>query len=575
MKINCPKCKKPFQISSRRLSGQVVKIRCSSCGTVFKVRGRPRTPAVSDGKGAGPAAKAPVAQDASQPIAVAAVAWFAVVGRKQVGPFGEAALQRLVRGGKVLPSTKLWRKGLDAWVTAGHIDELQTWFPAAEPVFVAPAPAPAPAPTQAEPLAPPRPALPPKLPPGKKSAPEPEPSAERSPESTDDALGDWHEDATALEQAEEVASGFFDAGEELEVEAEDQERKMEAIDFGEPEIEPISLEEAGVARGARETLRDFSVMARLSGRSRLRKTVILMVLGVFFAGALATVFVMGKEFVFTGKQRELTREQSDEDLAIFAKQSASRNQLLLNRPGNQRAEGSRGDPLDDEEEWGTLDDSDLAALEQRLFTAGIVEDVAIDREHMRKNFENGQGTKKRDARRKTPRKDEMTHWGDASSRVGGDRSAIDLSDMVPQSTKPKTHLADGIAITAKSKVVDQIATAGGGFLDDGSITEDRVKADVKERKSSGKLWKLRAKTKVMRKVRAQTKKIKTCADVAQVESGVKIFLHVGLDGRVSSISSTKGGSRFTACLMNLFGNFRVVERRLDKRIKMPVILRLE
>ena len=575
MKINCPKCKKPFQISSKRLAGQVVKIRCSSCGTVFKVRGRARTPAVSDGTTAAPPAaatpaEAPAAQEASRPTAVPAVAWFAVVGRKRVGPFGEMALQRLVRGGKVLPSTKLWRKGLDAWAPAGDIDELRTWFPAAEPV-AASAPASAPAPTPAKPLAPPPPPLPPKP---LSVPPEPEPSPEhaptRSPESTDEALGDWHEDSASIEQDEEAAAGFFEAGEEVE----DPERKMEAIDFGEPEIEPISFEEAGVARGARETLRDFSVMARLSGRSRRRKTVILMFLGVFFAGALAAVYV-GLVDIDTGKRRDLTREQSDEDFAIFAKQSASGNQSLVNRSNVDQPKVSTGDLLNDEEEWGTLDDFDLAALEQQLLAAGIVKDVAIDREHMRKSFEKGLEDKKGDGRRKTPRKDEMTHWGDASSRVGGDRSAIGLSDMVPHSTRPKTHVAEGIAITAKSKVVDRVATAGGGFLGDGSITEDRVNADVKERKSSGKLWKLRAKTKVMRKVRAQTRKIKTCADVAQVDSGVKIFLHVGLDGRVSSISSTKGGSRFTGCLMDLFGNFRVVERRLKKRIKMPVILRFE
>ena len=564
---------------------------------MFKVRGKARKPAVPDGTAAASTATPAKARaEAPRPTVASAVAWFAVVGRKRVGPFGEVALQRLVRGGKVLPSTKLWRKGLDAWVTAGEIDELRTWFPAAEPVSTT-TPASAPAPTS-EPSAAPPPPLPPKLPAGKKSAPastravdppavepamaapssqppEPEPSpepADSTRESTDEALGDWLDDSASLERDEEAAAGFFDAGEEVE----DPDRKMEAIDFGEAEIEPITFEEAGVARGARETLRDFSVMARLSGRSRRRRTVILMVLGVFFAGALATVFVMGKEFVFTGKQRELTREQSDEELSIFAKQSASRNQPLMSRPGNHGSKVSGADLLDDEEEWGLLDESDLAALEQQLFNAGVVGDVAIDKEHMRRAFEKGQKEKKDGTgRRKKPKKDEMTHWGDGSSRVGGDSSVIDLSDMVPHLTKPKTPGAEGIAITAKSKVVDRVATAGGGFLGAGSITEDRVNANVKERKSSGKLWKLRAKTKVMRKVRAQTKKIKNCADVAQVDSGVKIFLHVGLDGRVSSISSTKGGGHFTGCLMGLFGNFRVVERTLKKRIKMPVILRFE
>ncbi len=106
MKINCPKCRKPFQLASQKLSGQVVKIRCSSCGTVFKVRGKPRAQA-TPAPDAAPAAPAPTPAPS--------VAWFAVVGKKRVGPFGEVALKRLIGGGKVLGSTRLWRKGLESW----------------------------------------------------------------------------------------------------------------------------------------------------------------------------------------------------------------------------------------------------------------------------------------------------------------------------------------------------------------------------------------------------------------------------------------------------------------------------
>ena len=152
----------------------------------------------------------------------------------------------------------------------------------------------------------------------------------------------------------------------------------------------------------------------------------------------------------------------------------------------------------------------------------------------------------------------MTDWGDGKPRkAGAESGGTDLSSLIPTATEAETRNpgGDGIAITAKSKVVDKVETGGGGFLGSGSIEEGRVQADVKERKSSGKLWKLRAKTNVMRKVKAQTKKIKQCADMADVDSGVKIFLHVGLNGRVTRVSAAKGGGRFTGCLTELFGDF--------------------
>jgi len=560
MKINCPKCKKPFQLASKRLSGQVVKIRCSSCGTVFKVRGKPRARQQDIG--------------AAKPLPAApAISWFAVVGRKRVGPFGQSALERLIAGGKVRPETRLWRKGLEAWAPAGELEDLDGLFPApvaAEADTVRPVEKPKP------------PSISPQLPmtrPAMEAVPEPLPDTAlkdtADPESTDEALAGWQEDSGALERDEETAEGFFEAG----VQADHVHREMESIDFGEPEVEPISIEETGVARGARETLRDFSVMARLSSKDRRRKTALLVVLAMSFAGALTTVFVMGKEYVFTGKQRDLVREESGEDLAIFASESGARNKPRLRKTRSRKNQGSlETDPLGGEEEWGTLDDSDLAALERQLLSAGAAGgDMAIDKQHFRERFEKKDGSSSR-VRRKTPKKDEMVDWGGGSSRVAGtDGGSTDLSSMVPHRRPPKAGnpASDGIAITARSKVVDKVETAGGGFLGGGSIEEGRVKADVKERKSSGKLWKLRAKTNVMRKVRAQTKKIKRCADISDVDSGVKVFLHVSLDGRVTSVSSPKGGGRFTGCLMEIFGNFRVIRRRLEKRIKMPVILRFE
>ena len=396
-------------------------------------------------------------------------------------------------------------------------------------------------------------------------------------EHTDEGLAGWTEDDGALEQDEDAAAGFFEAGDQADV----SHREMEAIDFGEAEIEPISLEEAGVAKGARETLADFSVMAKLSSRDRRRKTGILIVLGILFTLSLASLMVFADPFkVFEAERRELVREESDETLSMFAEESASRNQPLVNksRPGRDPGRSAH-DPLDGEEEWGTLDETDLAALEAQLLSAGTATGVTIDKETLRESFEKSEAKDTRSGHRRTsPKKDEMTDWGGKTARVAGsDSGSTDLSNLIPKETEAALRSHDGgeIAITAKSKVVDSVKTDGGGFLGSGSIKEGRVEADVKERKSSGKLWKLRAKTNVMRKVKAQTKKIKQCADMADVDSGVKIFLHVGLDGRVTRVSAPKGGSRFTGCLMELFGDFRVIQRRLEKRIKMPVILHFE
>ncbi len=69
-------------------------------------------------------AGAPPTGPAQPPPLDAPVAWFLGVGGKQLGPFDAAALAAEAAGGRLTPTTLVWRQGLAAWVAAKDVPEL-------------------------------------------------------------------------------------------------------------------------------------------------------------------------------------------------------------------------------------------------------------------------------------------------------------------------------------------------------------------------------------------------------------------------------------------------------------------
>ncbi len=140
MKHNCPRCKKEFALSAK-LAGKQLRVRCTSCGTVFRMRlptaattapaPAPAAPVAQPEKAAAPVAPPPRPPDPQHK-------YFAVIGGKRLGPMPFAALKRLVGEEKITGQTLLWRKGLPEWLPASQVADVATLFGAAPPALPKP-----------------------------------------------------------------------------------------------------------------------------------------------------------------------------------------------------------------------------------------------------------------------------------------------------------------------------------------------------------------------------------------------------------------------------------------------------
>jgi hypothetical protein len=104
--------------------------------------------------------------------------------------------------------------------------------------------------------------------------------------------------------------------------------------------------------------------------------------------------------------------------------------------------------------------------------------------------------------------------------------------------------------------------------------EERVAAEVKERKSDGNLWQTAVRNNIIRKINAERKRLQACADSAGASSGVRIILSLSKEGQITAIDPSEGGAQFKACLEPILGGWKA-GRRIPKAVKLPVKLHFE
>jgi predicted Zn finger-like uncharacterized protein len=552
MKINCPKCSRPFQVAEDNLTEEGIRIRCSSCGSVIRLKGKKKAPPQ-------------VAPGGPKPDA-----WFAVIGGERVGPFGPKALAELVAKGKLNNDSLLWKKGLPAWAKAATVPELAGLFvpePLAPPPAFVPAPPPVPTPTAISGPKPTAGAVDEYL--SDESTedtgevlffPGDEEARPARPGANNDDSGSWHKappPAKAL--TEDSTEAFFKAHSDHH---EPLPAYTDEIELGEPSVEPVSLEDE-THKGARETLRDFSVMAKLSSRSRRRHVFIASGLGLLCVAALAVVTIFGDKIEFTGKQRELEWEGAKD---FYGKPRASRP--VDDLPQAPTEEGPAPTSADDKIEV-------LPDLDQDLSIELAVGDVdGISKEQLKRRFRETAADRSDKEGPVRPRVRGGDEWGSGGAGTRDEEEKVgDLLDkqearreIVPEAApvpKAKTP-RNGSAEVAPSS----------DFLSRGGIVEERVAAEIKERKSDGTLWQTAVRNNIIRKINAERKRLQVCADSAGASSGVRIILSLSQEGQITDINPAEGGAQFRACLDPILKGWKA-GRRIPKAVKLPVKLHFE
>lgn len=54
--------------------------------------------------------------------------YFVIDGKTQIGPCDETEVSRYIELGKLTPDTLMWRRGLNGWVTAKNLPEINKLF---------------------------------------------------------------------------------------------------------------------------------------------------------------------------------------------------------------------------------------------------------------------------------------------------------------------------------------------------------------------------------------------------------------------------------------------------------------
>jgi hypothetical protein len=370
------------------------------------------------------------------------------------------------------------------------------------------------------------------------------------PRSNAEDSGSWHQappPAKAL--SEDSTEAFFSASSEAPSQPHFH---SEEIELGEPTVEPISLED-GVHKGARETLRDFSVMARLSSRSRRRNVFVASGLGLLCVAALAVVTVFGDKIEFTGKQRELEWDGAKD---FYGKPQTAKPKAQPEGPAQES-------PVNRAPEKVEI----LPDLDQDLsleLAVGEVEGISKEelKRRFRKTQQHGDGAE---------RQRERGEWSTGAGGTEDEEEAV--GDLLGNQVARRKIDPESAPVEQGSRIGAAVAPSS-DFLSRGGIVEERVAAEVKERKSDGNLWQTAVRNNIIRKINAERKRLQACADSAGASSGVRIILSLSKEGQITAIDPSEGGAQFKACLEPILGGWKA-GRRIPKAVKLPVKLHFE
>ena len=588
MKFNCPKCKKAFAVSPK-MAGKTLRVRCTSCGSVFKMR-----VAVAEGPKKAPVAPAPQAQtpepqaqtpepqaqtptpqaqtpepQAQTPTAQAPRPrplhkYFAVVSGKRLGPMPSSALVRLIHEEKVTRTTLAWRKGLAQWLPAQRIPELRKLFIDEPPPL---ADAPPPIPETPEP--------PPTLADFKdKGSVKGEVLSHLRPVVPDEEPTDEEVVLDAMDQQ------FFSAGQEEGV--DEGVRGLDEIELSDGPMFPVELEQQFVEKGAKASLADFSVMVRISKRSRAKSVGVVAALAVTAVLSIVLIFTFGDPLGWAAPEKEEV-EMTEADFR-FGREAVEHEQNKRKKEAaapqkKKEQETEKWDEADDlvkamhEKEWRvTLDDEEMAIDRRKLASQFRADDK---KQEKKKVSGNGGGKEASGAKKKTTRKQRHEEPDD-----DGEMSLEEYA--MRQATRENEGVGNLISAAAgtngkkgKEKIADEMSSSMGGLLGS-KMTERKVTASVKEREGDGSALKAIVARRVGKKVGGERKKLQYCVETHGFQgSGGKLraSLHFSEKGIVSRVTIKGGSSALQSCFTSIFKGWQI--SMINRKIKIPIAVRFE
>lgn len=584
MKHNCPRCKKEFALSAK-LAGKQLRVRCTSCGTVFRMR-LPGAPSVS-APAAPPAAPAPkVSAPAAPPPRPADPRhkYFAVIGGKRLGPMPFAALKRLVGEEKITGNTLLWRKGLGEWLPAAQVADVASLFPGAAP----------------PPLRPPV-LKPPPLKPAALDKDVTEAAAQAAQRAVSEArlatdpveltgkvTGDVFTKSLNVQPDEEptdqevnlddVDNAFFAVGEKTAGVSRPG-RAMEAIEVSDGPMFPVEMEAQHVDKGARASLKDFSVMVTLSRRSRRKGVFALVALAVAAATAIVIIFTLGDPLGWKGAKRTEVEWHQEGHRGLLADRPQNEKKKLEEAPGGQP------DQITNEQDAGEDPEELIRKMEQKEWKVSLDEDeMAVDREKLASKLgskkQNSNGSKKNSGSKKTHSREgkKVKHEdddGEMSLEEFANSHALSKDET---GSAIKSGTGGSKAVEAKTVGKGMDSAMGSGLGGSRTLKERKVVASVKERAGDGSALKALVGRRVSRKVGAERNRIKSCMDrFSGSYSGpggqLKASLHFTDKGAVSKVSIKGGGADLEECFTDIFAGWHI--STINRKIKIPIAVRFK
>lgn len=466
-----------------------------------------------------------------------------------------AALKRLAEEGKIKPETLVWHKSLSSWCRATTLDELKDCFPTAPP---------------------PLPQRPPPLPTaGLKTAQAPDmaqaPARVARAEATDeitqeDLLEDLDQEDVEISALD---TKFFEAGA-----AAQHARGDDSIELADDDFFPAELEERRADKGARASLADFSVMVRLSRRSRAKQIFVLVTLCIVLAGSLVMIFALGDPLgVIYDQKRPVedvpweghkglmaTIEQDEPDNG--AEEQEQNTKAPGNVPGIDMTDDSDSDKL-------------LKAMQEKEWAVTIGDDLEVDSEAMAarlkgpepKAHRNG-STRKENVRRTVKIPDDPD---------SGDE--ISLAEYAAQSNRKKNEnlVADASGSKAHLGTVEEMDSAMGNLLGGSNkISEKRFEAKVKEREGDGVALKALLARHVGKKVNGARKHLQRCVGsygIAGSGGALRVVLHFNEQGNVRKVTVKGGQPALEKCFLEAFAGWRL--SMINKKIQIPISVRFQ
>ena len=622
MKASCPRCSKQFVLSTQKLQGRVLRVRCTSCGSVFKIRvatpeARPQAGIAQSSPA--PREKAPDSAPDSRKVASVApfpespsltgsspssapeprTKYFAVIGKRRLGPMPYAALRRLVIEEKIKAETLVWHKGLVNWVRAEALKELEDHFQVAPPpVPEAQVRPPLPPPLKLHTVSAPKPAEAPKAEAAAPAAPEraapPAPSPVEKPPQEERIAGVMalpvptpEEEASEEVKMDSLDSEFFQVGAEQDSLA----RAVGELEIADEAFFPGELEEMQTDKGAKASLRDFSVMVRLSRQSRRKNLVLLLVLGSVAVFAMAFITLqydplnlMATETVLltdnqpTQDSGPAVIEQTvhgrrangseDTDESVESRGNTS-SQSISSRLGplEFKADSGLATQLDG---TGTIVVPDEAAVEEAL--KGLASDAPKEGRLEKRNSH----TKSSDNGKRI--KDRHSDAGKNEKPVGKNDDPL----VLKFDTESSHHgiASVGEEILHKTKVVETVESVHGSLGGEQDVLKMHIKVkDEVEKPKHDIEWvknQVRYEIKQMLNNSANAARIARCIDnyaAGYQADPLKLAIHFNKNGKPKKAYIPGAPDRLTDCLYGLVGHYQ--SKYVEEPLKVNISLYLD